>query len=574
MANAIINVGQTGGQVNISTAAAPATPAVGVVTLYAGTDKALHALNSDGTDITIAAGMTGPTGPQGQTGATGPAGSNATSPITKEQTNSLVSTGVGATAAAGANCAVVIGNNACVHSGASSSIVIGPGSCHYVYGGESVLIGQSVISSNINTIGIGTSVQSETQRGIAIGYTASTLCNNANGAIAIGMGAVAKGDSNCPGIAIGNAACTFRDGINIGSGGFSCASQSTVLGISSKSFPGATGTIVLGNSSNGGTGACNSVVIGNSAQTVSACSIVMGSGSCALQPNSIAIGKNATVISSLGAQTGKHVFIGTDITYINGYSDFGGSIFIGNTICSGGGGSTVVIGENSVGNNTSIVIGKGSCAQDVAVSIGSGSQVDGAYGIAIGSGARTTGSYSAFEAGIAIGKNSRSTGCKGSIALGDTACASNSCTIAIGLGATACHSAAVALGYGITTERTNTTHVNSLVAYGQAASKTNAIGSTGGSAAINWDNSNIQTLTLTSNITTLTKSNPIDGAVYTLFLTQGASGGYTVAWGADVEWAGGTGPTLSTAIGAVDAVSLVYIAGVTGYYGNANLNFS
>jgi hypothetical protein len=136
------------------------------------------------------------------------------------------------------------------------------------------------------------------------------------------------------------------------------------------------------------------------------------------------------------------------------------------------------------------------------------------------------------------------------------------------------HTCAVAIGPGITTERANTVHLNSLIAYGQAASKTNAIGSTGGSAAINWDNSNIQTLTLTSSITTLTKSNPIDGAVYTLFLTQGGSGGYTVDFGADVDWAGGTGPTLSTAIGATDAVSLVYIAGITGYYGNANLNFS
>jgi bleomycin hydrolase len=50
--------------------------------------------------------------------------------------------------------------------------------------------------------------------------------------------------------------------------------------------------------------------------------------------------------------------------------------------------------------------------------------------------------------------------------------------------------------------------------------------------------------------------------------------GYTVAWGADVEWPGGTPPTLSPTAGAVDAVSLVYIAGITGYYGNANLNFS
>ncbi len=278
MANAILNIGQTGGQVNISTAAAPATPAAGVVTLYAGTDKALHVKNSDGTDITIAA-------------------AGAASPITVVQTCSLVSTAVGGTAASGVNCAVAIGNNA-------------------------------------------------------------------------------------------------------------------------QLFPGATGTIVIGNSSNGATGACNSVVLGNSSRTTAACSIVIGNASCST------------------------------------------------------------------------------------------------------------------------------------------------------------HAGGVALGPVITTIRENTTHVNSLVAFGQAASIAHAVGSTGGTATLNWDNSNVQTLTLTSSIPSLTKSNPIDGGVYTVFVTQGGSGGYTVSWGADVKFAGGTGPTLSTAIGATDAVSLVYVAGITGYYGNANLNFA
>jgi len=136
------------------------------------------------------------------------------------------------------------------------------------------------------------------------------------------------------------------------------------------------------------------------------------------------------------------------------------------------------------------------------------------------------------------------------------------------------HSGSFIIGNSITTERTNTLHTGSILSLGQAATKTNAIGSTGGTVAIDFENSNIQTLTLTSSISSLTKSNPIDGGVYTLFLTQGASGSYTVDWGADVYWSGGTGPTLSTAIGATDAVSLVYVAGVTGYYGNANLNFS
>ena len=94
----------------------------------------------------------------------------------------------------------------------------------------------------------------------------------------------------------------------------------------------------------------------------------------------------------------------------------------------------------------------------------------------------------------------------------------------------------------------------------------------GGTVTLNWNNSNIQRLTLTSSITTLTKSNPVDGGVYTLQLTQGGTGGYTVAWGSDVKWPAGTAPTLSTATGGVDFVSFIY--GPTSYYANANLNFS
>jgi hypothetical protein len=176
----------------------------------------------------------------------------------------------------------------------------------------------------------------------------------------------------------------------------------------------------------------NSVVIGATACSASINTVVIGPGSCALQPNSIAIGKNVSVISSGGAQAGKHVFIGTDITYINGYSDNGGSVFIGNTITSGGGGATVVIGEQSTGYNTVVVIGKGSCAQDLGVSIGNESIVSGAGGVAIGRQAKTSGSYSACGGGVAIGKGADSSLCQGSIAIGDSSCASPGLSIAIG----------------------------------------------------------------------------------------------------------------------------------------------
>jgi hypothetical protein len=561
MANAILNVGQTGGQVNISTAAAPATPAAGIVTLYAGTDKALHVKNSDGTDITIAAGMTGPTGPQGQTGATGPAGSNATSPITLEQTNSLVSTGIGATAtsnnavvigatacAVGVN-SVVIGLNATNVGVAGNAVVIGNCACtntgldyggHVVigynarggYAGAGVVIGQDAIGDSdavaiLNTtvgtasVSIGKLTRSAGLGGVSIGYN-----TNAGGNFSLSNVSIGKSSNNSS--ALGS--------INIGDVSVSQSDCTIGIGVSSTIFTGATGTIVLGAFSVGGTGACNSVVIGNSSQVNVANSIFIGPG---------------TINKSSGALNGAIVIGQNACIYGSAYN---GHIVIGRCACAQEQNSTVVIGDGAIGENIGVAIGCSAQAGTASVSIGGQSFATGLFAVATGRFSR------------AVSQES--------VALGYNSCGNATYATALGANSCAAHTCSVALGPGITTERVNTVHLNSLIAYGQAASKTNAIGSTGGSVTLNWDNSNIQTLTLTDSITTLTKSNPIDGAVYTLFLTQGGTGGKTVSWGADVEWPGGTPPTLSTAAGATDAVSLVYIAGVTGYYGNANLNFS
>lgn len=358
MANAIINVGQTGGQVNISTATAPATPAVGVVTLYAGTDKALHVKNSDGTDITIAA-------------------AGAASPITVEQTDSLVSTAVGATATA------------------AGSVVIGATAC--AVGVKSVVIGRTACSTQPRAISIGSNSSACSDGTIAIGNQAR-VCQNPyeHGAIAIGS-------------------CAQANGI-----------FSTVIGFR-------------------------------------ACTIT---------------------------------------------------------------------------GHDQVVVGRAACANDTST---------------------------------AIGDSAKATGCV-AISIGYNTTVSANGAITIGGSSSASHTNAVVLGAGLSSERANTTHVDSLVAYGQAASKKHAIGNTGGTVTVNFNNSNIQTLSLTSSISTLTKSNPIDGAVYTFQITQAGTGSYTIAWGSDVKWPGGTPPTLSTAVGAVDYVTLVYTG--TNYYGNANLNFS
>ena len=535
MPNAILNVGSTGGQINISTAAAPATPAVGVVTLYAGTDKALHVKNSDGTDITIAA-------------------ASAASPITVEQTNSLVSTAIGATATSGSFNSVVIGATAT--AAGPNQIAIGPNinKTNPNPGQNKIAIGfgldQSAAFTSCKTIEIGCHTAGATpldSTGVIIGFD-----NNPS----YGAGSITVGNTNSR---HSTGSLTF--------GNNNCGWDNTIIfGSCNRMFSGLSGNVIYG---------CNNVP-NNVGGTI------FGKDNTLLGANSLFVGICNFDNGGGGGQ--RQSFIGQLNVNCLAATNESTVVGHGNRTCnlSFPSCAQTILGENNckIGDGTSychsLIVGScnthtgnvGNCT----TSVGHFNRVfPGATGTIV-LGSSSVGGTGACDS-VVIGNSSRSTvAC--SVVIGNTACSTAACGIAIGTTSCSTHACSVALGAGITTERANTTHVQSLVAYGQAASKTNAVGSTGGSVTLNWDNSNIQTLTLTSNITTLTKSNPIDGAVYTLFLTQGASGGYTVAWGADVEWAGGTGPTLSTAAGAVDAVSLVYIAGVTGYYGNANLNFS
>ena len=543
MANAIINVGQTGGQINISTATAPATPAAGVVTLYAGTDKALHFINSDGADVNLSNG--GPTGAAGATGATGAAGATgagASSPITVEQTNSLVSTAIGATATACAS--VVVGLN--TSSTGCQTVAIGSSTC--TTGQQAVAIGNTACSSQFSVaigqntrataelvVALGYQAISSADRAIAIGYASS---NSGSCGMAIGTG---TNNSGCASVSIGSGSNTVNGANSIGLGNANCVQPdcSVAIGKSNRIFPGATGTIVLGASSVGGTAACNSVVLGNSSQALTSTSIVIGQG---------AKDKSTTGGTLVGA-----IVIGRNACICAGNA-YNGHIVIGNNACGYEQNSVVVIGDGAIGENIGVAIGCQAQAGTASIALGGQAVASGLFAFSVGRFAR------------AIAQES--------MGIGYDSCGCCTKSISIGSSSRATHVCAVALGPGITTEKANTVHVDNLIAYGQAASKAHTVGSTGGSVTVDFDNSNVQTITLTSNITTLTKSNPIDGGVYTLFLTQGGTGGKTVSFGADVFFAGGAAPTLSTAAGATDAVSLVYVAGVTGYYGNANLNFA
>jgi hypothetical protein len=109
-----------------------------------------------------------------------------------------------------------------------------------------------------------------------------------------------------------------------------------------------------------------------------------------------------------------------------------------------------------------------------------------------------------------------------------------------------------------------------LAVLGQGSSLVNALGSTGTATAINWDNANNQSLTLTAS-TTVTFSNPLSGASYTLSITQGGSGSYTITW-PTIKWAFNNPPVLTTTVGAIDVVNLYYDG--ANYLGTFALNFT
>jgi hypothetical protein len=113
--------------------------------------------------------------------------------------------------------------------------------------------------------------------------------------------------------------------------------------------------------------------------------------------------------------------------------------------------------------------------------------------------------------------------------------------------------------------------VKNIVGGGQVASERNAAGNSGASLTIDWNNGNMQTVTMTATCG-FTFSNPIAGGMYMLVLTQGGSGSYTVTWPGGIKWPGGTPPTLSTAVAAIDVITFGYDG--TSYYGNFNTAFA
>lgn len=107
-------------------------------------------------------------------------------------------------------------------------------------------------------------------------------------------------------------------------------------------------------------------------------------------------------------------------------------------------------------------------------------------------------------------------------------------------------------------------------------SPTVAAGNSGTSKTLDWRDGNTQLLTLTDNCT-LTLSNPQNGARYLIALKQDGVGSRTVTWPSSVKWPAGAAPTLTTGVGLVDVVTLVYFAGLGAsgnYIAASTLNFT
>jgi hypothetical protein len=143
--------------------------------------------------------------------------------------------------------------------------------------------------------------------------------------------------------------------------------------------------------------------------------------------------------------------------------------------------------------------------------------------------------------------------------------------VILGNNNTNCIGNAIVIGNSLTAEKEDTTHVNHLVAFGQGASKRYGIGNVTSTQDVNWNDGNNQDMELIGSAT-LTFSNPIAGANYQLQITQGGVGSYTITWPGNVYWANATPPTLSTAVGKIDIVSLYYNG--ANYFATFLLNFA
>lgn len=83
--------------------------------------------------------------------------------------------------------------------------------------------------------------------------------------------------------------------------------------------------------------------------------------------------------------------------------------------------------------------------------------------------------------------------------------------------------------------------------------------SASGTLTIDCNDSNVFTVAMTENVTTLTLSNPSNGQTINVLFTQDATGNHTISWPASFKWPSGSAGTLSTAGDAIDLLVATYV---------------
>jgi len=91
----------------------------------------------------------------------------------------------------------------------------------------------------------------------------------------------------------------------------------------------------------------------------------------------------------------------------------------------------------------------------------------------------------------------------------------------------------------------------------------------GATIALDWNNGNVQKVTLGGN-RTFTFANPKTGGRYLIVLKQDATGSRTITW-PTIKWQGGSAPTLTTTANKVDLITIIYDG--TDYFGTASTNY-
>ena len=99
-------------------------------------------------------------------------------------------------------------------------------------------------------------------------------------------------------------------------------------------------------------------------------------------------------------------------------------------------------------------------------------------------------------------------------------------------------------------------------------------GNSGATATIDWNNGNIQYITLTNVGVDVTFTEPPNPGRCELWIIQDGTGSRTIDWEHEIspKWPGNVEPTLSTAAGAIDVVVFTFIGGTT-YRGLFNGDF-